>query len=66
MRLHNSTTARRGTFVANLTERARQRRLASMFTDPDLTPAARQELMAVLLRGQGERHAVPATARNAA
>jgi hypothetical protein len=54
MRVHNSlVSSLRKTFASHRVERAQRRELAALFSDPDLSPAAHQEIAAILTRHQG-------------
>jgi hypothetical protein len=51
MSIHNSVgSSLRTTYAAYRADRAARRELAALLSDPDLSPAARQEIATVLAR----------------
>ncbi|CAO5189462.1 conserved hypothetical protein [Frankia sp. AiPs1] len=50
---HNSVSSLRRTFASYLAERAEQRELVRLLDNPDLSPAARQEMTVIIFRAQG-------------
>ncbi len=59
MRVHNSVVSSiRTALVSRRAEQVQRRELASLLSDPELSPSTRQEMVAIIVRDQDVRASV--------